>query len=89
MLSNVQLQLLVKCMHMLCYHQFHVFLCYLMFHVTQFCDPVSKYAKLASQMYGQDAENVIEAKITDRYVIQTYRLQKVKIISPVAVRGRN
>lgn len=40
-------------------------------------------------MYGQDAENVIEAKITDRYVIQTYRLQKVKIISPVAVRGRN
>ena len=47
-----------------------------MFQVTQFCEPVSKYAKLPSQMYNQDAENIVEAEIANGYVIHTYYLHK-------------
>lgn len=56
---------------MLC--QYRVFF---VFYVAQFRESVSEYAKLAGQMDGHDAENVVEAKVTDPYVIQSYYLQE-------------
>lgn len=47
-----------------------------MLYVAQFRESVSEYAKLAGQMDGHDAENVVEAKVTNPYVIQSYYLSK-------------
>lgn len=49
-----------------------------MLYVAQFRESVSEYAKLAGQMDGHDAENVVEAKVTNPYVIQSYYLSKEK-----------
>ena len=44
--------------------------------LAQFRKPVSKYAKLAGQVYGHDAEDIVEAKAGDSNVIQAYCLLK-------------
>ena len=42
--------------------------------LAQFRKPVSKYAKLAGQVHGHDAEDIVEAKAGDSNVIQAYCL---------------
>ena len=76
MVSNVLLKLLVTRVHVLWQHR--VFFAHFVLYVAQFRESVSEYAKLAGQMDGHDAENVVEAKVTDPYVIQSYYLSKEK-----------
>lgn len=74
MVSNVLLKFLVTRVHALRQPRFRTFLAY--FCVAQFRKSVAEYAKLAGQMDGHDAENVVEAKVTDSYAIQCYYLWK-------------
>lgn len=72
MVSNVLLKFLVTFVHVLC--QCRIFFAHFVLYVAQFRESVPEYAKLAGQMDGHDAENVVEAKVTDPYVIQSYYL---------------
>lgn len=63
MVSNVSFKSLVKSLRLHEQHWPRIFLGYLIFHVAQFRESVSKYLELASQVYGHNAENIIEAKI--------------------------
>lgn len=74
MVSNVLLKFLVTPVHALRRPRFRTFLAY--FCVAQFRKSVAEYAKLAGQMDRHDAENVVEAKVTDPYAIQSYYLWK-------------
>ena len=72
MMSDAFLKLLVKFVHL--FRQRGILFAYLV--LAQFRKPVSKYAKLAGQVYGHDAEDIVEAKAGDSNVIQAYCLLK-------------
>lgn len=74
MVSNVSFESVVKSSRM------RAFLVYSIFRVAQSIKPVSKYLELAGQVYGHDAENIVEAKVRYSNEVESHYLLKISIL---------
>lgn len=75
MVSNVSFESVVKSSRMRA-----SFLGYSIFRVAQSIKPVSKYLELAGQVYGHDAENIVEAKVRYSNEVESHYLSKISIL---------